>query len=226
MKTKILLVEDEQNLLRLLSELLENKRYEVLKAHNGEKGIDLFLSESPNLCVLDVMLPNLSGFDLLKKIRKLNIHTPIIMLTARKLKSDIIYGLKHGADDYVTKPFVFEELELRINNLLKRNSLNHQTKLYHIGKYQFDYNNQTLTFFGLTKFIQLTNMESKILYFLLINKDLVAERGILLEMIWGNERFYNSRRLDVHISKLRKYLNLDESIKILSIRNKGYKLIF
>ncbi len=223
MKIKLLLVEDESTLAELLTEFLEVENYEVYSASDGEEGFRMFEKHNPDVCIFDVMMPKLSGFGLLKKIRATNQKTPILMLTAKALKADVIEGLKSGADDYLTKPFNFQELNLRLHNILKRRGTIIEKQAYHIGKYQFNYNTQTLRLNTTSE--TLTTMEADLLHLLCSYKNQVVERNDILKQLWNNEDFYNFRSLDVFISRLRKYLCQDSSIKIVSVRSKGYKLI-
>ena len=221
MKAKLLLVEDEKTLSELLTEFLETEGYDVHCAYDGEEGYKLFNSINPDICIFDIMMPVLSGFSLLEKVRRQS-DTPVLLLTARALKDDIINGLKLGADDYVTKPFNFQELNLRLKNLLKRGITIDSKAAYSIGKYNFNHNTQLLEFESEKQL--LTTMEANMLNLLYLNKNKTLERKEILQAIWNSDDFFNHRSTDVFISKLRKYLSKDPSIKILSIRGKGYKL--
>lgn len=224
MKTKLLLVEDEQTLSELLTEFLETEGYNVHCAYDGEEGYKIYKEVRPDICVFDVMMPVLSGFSLLEKIRRTNSETPVLLLTARALKDDVINGLKLGADDYLTKPFNFQELNLRLNNLLKRRVVNEENQsIYNIGLYNFNHNSQVLEFESNKQI--LTTMEANMLKLLYVNKNKTLERKEILNALWESENFFNNRSIDVFISKLRKYLSKDASIKILSIRGKGYRLV-
>jgi len=223
MKTKLLLVEDEKTLSELLTEFLETEGYNVHCAYDGEEGFELFKKIKPDICVFDVMMPVLSGFSLLEKVRNTNSETPVLLLTARALKEDVINGLKLGADDYVTKPFNFQELNLRLKNLLKRGVISEDNTSFSIGKYNFNHNSQILEF-GSNEQI-LTTMEANMLNLLYLNKNKTLERKEILNILWDSEDFYNHRSIDVFVSRLRKYLSEDTSIKILSVRGKGYKLV-
>jgi len=227
MKTKLLLVEDEQTLSELLTEFLESEGYIVYCAEDGEQGYNLFKSTSPDICIFDVMMPVLSGFlsgfSLLEKVRKINVEIPVVLLTARALKEDVINGLKLGADDYITKPFNFQELNLRLKNLLKRVVVNQNSTSYSIGNYNFDHNSQILEFQSEKQI--LTTMEANMLNLLYLNKNKTLERKEILNALWESDNFFSNRSVDVFVSKLRKYLSKDDSIKILSIRGKGYRLV-
>ena len=223
MKTKLLLVEDEKTLSELLTEFLETEGYSVHCAYDGEEGFKLFNSIKPDICIFDIMMPILSGFSLLEKVRSVNSEIPVLLLTARGLKADIINGLKLGADDYVTKPFNFQELNLRLKNILKRGNTVEDHSTYKIGKYNFNHNTQLLEFESSKQI--LTTMEANMLNLFFLNKNKTLERKEILQAIWNSDDFFNHRSTDVFVSKLRKYLSKDPSIKILSIRGKGYKLI-
>ncbi len=223
MKYKLLLVEDERTLSELLTEFLEAEGYEVLKAFNGEEGLNLFKDSNPDICIFDIMIPKLSGFSLLEKVRSIAPEVPILILTAKLLKEDVIKGLKLGADDYVTKPFNFQELNLRLQNILKRKQTTENLESYTIGNYKFNYNSQILELND--KQQRLTSMEANMLHLLYEHKNKVIERKEILQNLWGNDDFFNFRSIDVFISKLRKYLSKDNTIKIISVRGKGYKLI-
>nr|WP_321245441.1 response regulator transcription factor [uncultured Psychroserpens sp.] len=223
MKTKLLLVEDEKTLSELLTEFLETEGYSVHCAYDGEEGFKLFNSIKPDICIFDIMMPILSGFSLLEKVRSVNSEIPVLLLTARGLKADIINGLKLGADDYVTKPFNFQELNLRLKNILKRGNTLGDKSTYKIGKYNFNHNTQLLEFESSKQI--LTTMEANMLNLFFLNKNKTLERKEILQAIWNSDDFFNHRSTDVFVSKLRKYLSKDPSIKILSIRGKGYKLI-
>ncbi|MBG6131456.1 DNA-binding response OmpR family regulator [Aquimarina sp. EL_43] len=223
MKIKLLMVEDEQTLSELLTEFLQAEGYTVYCASDGEEGLHLFNNISPDICIFDVMMPRLSGFSLLEKIRAIDVKTPILMLTAKALKEDIINGLNLGADDYLVKPFNFQELSLRIKNILKRTVHQNNQNIYNLGKYKFNHNSQVLEFKSKKQVI--TTMEANILNLLCAHKNETVERKYILQNLWNNDDFYNFRSIDVFVSKLRTYLREDDTIKIISVRGKGYKLI-
>jgi len=187
MKTKLLLVEDEQTLSELLTEFLETEGYDVYCAYDGAEGLKLFNKIKPDVCIFDVMMPVLSGFSLLEKVKKIKPETPVLLLTARALKVDVIDGLKLGADDYVTKPFNFQELNLRLKNLSKRRVVVEDETVYSIGKYSFDHNAQVLEFESHKQV--LTTMEANILKMLCLNRNKTLERKEILQTIWDNENF-------------------------------------
>lgn len=221
MKVKLLLVEDEEILAELLIESLQANNYEVYWAKNGEEGFVFYNNYEPDVCIIDVMLPIYSGFALLEKIRNIDKEVAIIMLTSKSHKKDVIKGLELGANDYLTKPFSFRELELRLKNISKQAVI--EQGPYMIGDYLFNFEELSLSYFE--KKTQLTNMEANILKHLYINKGKVLGRKFIIKELWGNDDFFNFRSIDVHISKLRKHLSKDTTIKIISIRGEGYKLI-
>lgn len=226
-KPRILLVEDDSNLGELLNEYLIAKGYDSTLKKNGQQGFDEFLKNRYDLCIFDVMMPVKDGFTLAKEIRRINTEIPIIFLTAKNLKQDTIEGLKIGADDYVTKPFSMEELVLRIQAILRRTRAEKTEKekqtVYDIGKFTFDYNKQTLVIGSESQ--KLTSKENDLLRLLAININDVLDRNIALIKIWGDDSYFNSRSMDVYITKLRKYLKGDEQVEIVNIHGKGFKLM-
>jgi len=224
-KVKLLLVEDDPNLGTLLQDYLEAKSYDATLAVNGKEGLDLFKKNNYEIILLDVMMPVMDGYTLAKEIRKHNTEVPIIFLTAKSMKEDVIEGFTIGADDYLTKPFSMDELVFRIEAILKRtmpDKKNEQT-LYQIGRYNFDYSKQILT--DGKKEQKLTTKESDLLKLLCDNKNSVLERNFALRTIWIEDNYFNARSMDVYITKLRKYLKEEPGIEILNIHGKGFKLI-
>jgi two-component system OmpR family response regulator len=223
---KILLAEDDSNLGKLLKNYLTAKNYETSLFINGNFALDAISKESFDLCILDIMMPEMDGLTLAKEIRLTNEEMPIIFLTAKNQKEDIIEGFKSGADDYVTKPFSMEELLYRIEAILRRTiqpAINKQSELYNIGSYTFDPLNQLLTI--KEEKIKLTTKESELLDLLYQKGNEMLERNYALKTIWIDDNYFNARSMDVYISRLRKYLSKDLSVKILNIHGKGYKLI-
>jgi len=224
---KLLLAEDDKNLGIILSEYLSNKEYKVSLCRDGEEALATFRKESFDFCVLDVMMPKLDGFSLAKEIRQFNAQVPILFLTAKALREDRIEGFKIGGDDYLTKPFSMEELLYRIEAILKRAkpSLKQQNtaKECTIGKFVFEANKQKLLFNGEEQ--KLTSKESQLLEILVQHKNKTVDRSHALKAIWGDDSYYNSRSMDVYVTKLRKYLKRDTEIEILNIHGKGFKLI-
>lgn len=222
---KILLAEDDKNLGEILKEFLLLKGYLVDLCDNGEKALIQFGKLEYDLCLLDVMMPQKDGFTLAKELKKINKHIPVIFLTAKSLKEDIVSGFKLGADDYITKPFNTEELLLRIKAVLNRtNNLNYiqSSTHYRIGKYTFDYNSRKLKFNKETKV--LTYKESELLKMLCEHSNDILKRESALKSIWKSDTYFNARSMDVYITKLRSYLKNDKSIQIENIHGIGFKL--
>ncbi len=226
-KIKILLAEDDTNLGLIIQEYLISKQYDVDVAENGELAFQKFLKNTYDICVFDVMMPLKDGFTLAKEIREINSEIPIIFLTAKSLKEDVLGGFHVGADDYVTKPFSMEEFLLRIQAVLKRTS--HQTNPaqrtnYDLGKFHFDSIKQLLIHKdGLQK--KLTTKESQLLKLLCEHENQTLERNIALKSIWEEDSYFNARSMDVYITKLRKLLKEESSIQIINVHGKGFKLI-
>ena len=225
-KPKILLAEDEESLGMIIQESLSTRGFDVTLHKDGEEARKAFLQEVPDLMVLDVMMPKLDGFSFVQEVRKQNQFVPIIFLTAKSRTEDVVEGFGYGANDYLKKPFSMEELIVRIKALLNRNEAVKKTKgPVPIGAYMFDRSAQTLSHAKLTEPHQLTHRESELLSALIGNKNQLTDRKMILESLWGNDDFFNARSMDVFISKLRKKLALDESIQILNVHGKGFKMI-
>lgn len=226
-KVKILLAEDDSNLGTLLSEYLDAKGYSVKWARNGKEGYDLFCKQEYDLCLLDVMMPLKDGFTLAKEIRLSDKQVPIIFLTAKSMKEDTIEGFNAGADDYITKPFSMEELMLRIQAILRRSMktqvVENDKVEFSIGKYTFNTEKQTLKWDESE--IKLTTKEVQLLRLLVLNKNQVVDRAFTLKTIWHDDNYFNSRSMDVYITKLRKYLKNDPKVEIVNVHGKGFKLL-
>ena len=224
---KILYVEDDPNLGFVTKDNLELAGYEIVHFQDGKEAWKSFSKEKYDLCLLDVMLPEMDGFSLAERIRKQNNQVPIIFLTAKSLQEDKIAGLKIGGDDYVTKPFSIEELALRIKVFLKRKDVqNNKSSLgenFKIGSYLFDY--QELTLKNSTKTEQLTNREADVLNFLCERPQQVIKREDILKAIWGRDDYFLGRSLDVFITRLRKMLSEDASVKIENVHGVGFRFI-
>jgi len=223
---KILLAEDDNNLGLLLRNYLIAKKYEATLCINGREALESFQKNVFNICIIDIMLPEMDGLTLAKEIRKINDNIPIIFLTARNQKEDIIEGFRTGADDYITKPFSMEELLYRIEAILRRVTepvVHKKEEHYSIGEYSFDTLKQLLSFKDQT--IKLTTKESELLELLCSHKNEILERNYALKAIWIDDNYFNARSMDVYITKLRKYLKKDSSVKILNVHGKGYKLL-
>lgn len=224
-KTKILLCEDDENLGMLLKEYLQAKNYDVTLMPDGETGYHSFLDEKFDMCILDVMMPKKDGFTLAQDIRKLNSIVPIVFLTAKSLKEDVLEGFKIGADDYITKPLSMEELLFRIEAILRRVSGKHisNESEFRLGSLVFDSQKQTIT--SADRTIKLTTKECELLLLLVQNANNILERQFALKSIWLEDNYFNARSMDVYITKLRKILRADSDIEIINIHGKGYKLV-
>lgn len=224
MKTKILLVEDDSTLGYILKEYLEMKDFSVTWTKNGVEGLAALTQSTFDLCILDVMMPEMDGFTMAQEARNLGHSLPLLFLTAKSLKVDVLKGFSLGADDYIIKPVEEEELVARINAILKRSTTTSQQEdsLFSIGDYQFDSSNQKLSYQGEDKY--LTERESQVLKLLCINKGNLLSRQYVLQAIWGKSDYFNRRSMDVFISKLRKYLSKDERIQIMNVHGSGFIL--
>jgi DNA-binding response OmpR family regulator len=223
---KVLLAEDDSNLGILLRNYLNVKQFETTLAVDGKEALDLFRREEFDICILDIMMPEIDGITLAREIRKAKPDIPVIFLTAKNLKEDVIEGFRSGADDYITKPFSMEELIYRIEAIMRRVTDPSEVKKldhYDIGEYSFDSLKQLLTFRNQT--MKLTTKESELLELLCRHRNEVMERNYALKAIWIDDNYFNARSMDVYITKLRKYLKKDPSVKILNVHGKGYKLL-
>ena len=224
-KQRILLCEDEESLGMLLREYLQAKGYDAELYLDGEAGYRAFMKGHYDMCLLDVMMPKMDGITLAKEIRLVNQEIPIIFLTAKNLKDDILDGFKAGADDYLTKPFSMDELVYRMEAILRRVKGKSQKtpSVYQLGKYTFDVPRQLLNFGE--ESIKLTTKESELLALLCAHSNQVLERELALKTIWIDDNYFNARSMDVYITKLRKHLKSEPRIEINNVHGKGYKLI-
>lgn len=223
---KLLLAEDDANLGVLLRNYLAVKNYDTDLFVNGSLALEAFSKGTYNLCILDIMMPEMDGLTLAKEIRLTNPEIPVIFLTAKNQKEDIIDGFRTGADDYITKPFSMEELLYRIEAILRRtssSSVSHKEDHYSIGHYTFDPLKQTLLLDD--QVIKLTTKESELLELLCRHGNEILERNYALKTIWIDDNYFNARSMDVYITRLRKYLRKDTSVRILNVHGRGYKLI-
>jgi len=223
MVIKILLVEDDASLGYIIADQLRSDRYSVTLCIDGAEGFKRFNEEEFHLCILDVMMPIKDGFSLAKDIRSINTQVPILFLTAKSNDEDKITGFKAGGDDYLTKPFNVEELQLRVSALLRRINIQEEvSSVVKIGDYSFD----TLNFELKHKLFEktLTKKEAKILTILCKFMNQVTAREIILTAVWGQDDYFVGRSLDVFITKLRKYLVEDDKISISNIHGIGFKL--
>ncbi len=222
-KIRILLAEDDTNLGSLLREYLMAKGYEVDLLKDGEKGLQAFKRSHFDICILDVMMPVKDGFTMAKEIRIMDQDVPIIFLTAKSMKSDILEGFNLGADDYMTKPFSMEELLMRIEAILRRTSKSSSQEIFQLGPLSFDSNKQILTKDG--EKVRLTTKESELLRLLCQHGNQILERNHALKAIWKDDNYFNARSMDVYITKLRKHLQDVPGIQIINVHGKGYKLL-
>jgi len=221
-KYKILYAEDDETLAFLTKDNLE-QYYDVTHCDDGEIALNAFKKDAFDICILDIMMPKMDGFELAENIRKTNSEVPIIFLSAKTLKEDRIKGLRLGADDYLVKPFSIEELLLKIEIFLKRTNKNVTVdkSLYTVGKYQFDSKNYLV--FTDSEKISLTQRESDLLKLFLNNKNVVLKREEILKSLWGDDDYFMGRSLDVFISRLRKILSNEEGIAIENLHGIGFK---
>lgn len=223
-KIKVLLVEDEPALAMIIKDTLEGKEFDISLASNGKEGLARYASIRPDVIVADVMMPEMDGFTMVKLIRRIDEHIPVLFLSARSATNDVVEGFETGGNDYLKKPFAMAELIVRIKALLhKANLRKPEITVFQIGRYRFDSVTQLLTYCGEEQL--LSNRESEILKRLCENKDRVLPMKPILLELWGDDSFFNTRSLHVFITKLRHKLSKDESIRILNVRGIGYKLI-
>jgi DNA-binding response OmpR family regulator len=229
MKTfKVLFIEDEAALAEIVKESLEAKGFEVIHTTTLSKATLSYHQSAPDIIVADVMLPDGNGFDWVASLRKTDTHTPVIFLTSRSQTDDVVKGFEQGGNDYLKKPFSIAELIVRMRALLKKEYLPevtaNETRSWEIGKYIFHYPAGELLTPG--KKIRLTSREADLLHILLLHRNTSVSRNELLQKLWGNTDYFSGRSLDVFISKLRKYLGQDASVKIINVRSIGYKLVY
>ncbi len=225
MKIKILLVEDNISLGFIISDQLKSDGYDVTLCSDGAEGFTRFNNEKFHLCIFDVMMPKKDGFTLARDVRKVNTEIPILFLTAKSADEDKVEGFKAGGDDYLTKPFNVEELQLRVAALLRRVNIHAETAekdTYEIGSYNFDTINYQLNHTNFEK--TLTKKESQILKILCKFINQVVAREVVLNAVWGQDDYFVGRSLDVFITKLRKYLKEDKRIQITNVHGIGFKL--
>ena len=231
---KILLVEDEATLAIIIRDTLNSQGFQVITAENGERGLQLFFHERPDVVVADVMMPNMDGFEMVRRIRNKDVSTPVLFLTALSETEDVVRGFEAGANDYLRKPFGMLELIVRIKALVGRAFIPHDIPhddsptQYVIGDYQLDTMKEHLVYAADnadTEIIPLSHRESEILRLLCSSKgEVVDNRDILLEL-WGDDSYFNTRSLHVFITKLRHKLSRDSQVRIINVRGIGYKLI-
>lgn len=223
---KILLVEDETNFGAVMKNYLEISDFEVTLCINGKEGLKAFTSHPFDLCILDVMMPEMDGFTLAREIKHKDSDMPIIFLTAKTLKEDIIQGYRLGADDYITKPFDSELLIYKIKAILSRNNGNsssYSKSVFTIGKFSFDSNLRILSIDNVEQ--KLSPKEAELLKLLAENLNQILPRETALKSIWGDDNFYTTRSMDVYVTKLRKYLKADPDLSIENIHGSGFRLL-
>ena len=225
-KPKILLCEDDTNLGMVLKNYLELNDYDVILERDGRLGLAAFQREKFDICLLDVMMPNMDGFTLAEEVRDINPDVPLFFLSAKTMKDDIIQGYKLGADDYITKPFDSEVLLLKIKAILKRNEELHREEVnaeFDLGRYHFNPRLRELSIDS--KMNTLSPKENELLKMMCEYKNDLLPREIALKKIWGSDTYFNGRSMDVYIAKLRKYLKEDSTIEIVNIHGNGFRLV-
>ena len=223
-KKRVFLVEDDQNFGAVMKSYLEINSYFVNWIQDGNNALNEYKKDDYDLCILDVMLPNIDGFSIASSIRKLDSKTPIVFLTAKSMKSDIIKGFNLGADDYITKPFDSDVLLLKIKAILRRENriAENIDKIINIGNYTFDYKQRIIKLKNNS--FKLSPKESELLFLLCENKNKVLNRDEALIKIWKDNNYFTTRSMDVFITKLRKYLKEDSNIEISNIHGSGFIL--
>jgi two-component system, OmpR family, response regulator len=226
-KLKVLLVEDDTNFGKVLKNYLELSDFEVELARDGKLGLAAFQASKYDICLLDVMMPNMDGFALAEEIRNIDLDVPLFFLTAKNMKEDLLTGYKLGADDYILKPFDSEVLLMKIKAVLKRNHDFHEKNPevfeFKIGK--FDYNNKLRELTENGNVQQLSPKEGRLLQMLIEYKNDLLPRDIALKKIWGSDTYFNGRSMDVYIAKLRKFLKGDANLEIVNIHGNGFRLV-
>lgn len=225
-KYKILLCEDDTNLGMVLKNYLELNDYDVILERDGRLGLAAFQREKFDICLLDVMMPNMDGFTLAEEIRDVDPDMPLFFLSAKTMKEDIIAGYKLGADDYITKPFDSDVLLLKIKAILKRNEEENRLSEnieFDLGSYHFNPKLRELSHNGIMQ--TLSPKENELLKMLAEHKNDLLAREQALKKIWGSDTYFNGRSMDVYIAKLRKYLKEDSNIEIVNIHGNGFRLV-
>lgn len=230
----VLLVEDEETLALIIKDTLETQGFSITTARNGEEGLRMFFANTPDVLVADVMMPKMDGFEMVRRIRRNNNHTPVLFLTARTETHDVVKGFELGANDYLRKPFGMQELIVRIKALAGRCYISQtappreQPTQFIIGSYQLDTVKEQLVYShdgSSPQVISLSHRESEILKRLAIHRGEVVNSRDILIALWGNDSYFNTRSLHVFITKLRHKLSRDDNIRIINVRGIGYKLI-
>ncbi|PLX18927.1 MAG: DNA-binding response regulator [Salinivirgaceae bacterium] len=225
MKKKVLYIEDEPFLGKIVHETLEKEGFDTTLVADGAKVMQVFNEFVPDICIIDIMLPNVDGYTLGEMIRKRYPSMPIVFLTAKTETADVIKGFESGGTDYIRKPFSIEELIARIDNQLKLIQPNQSKKpattaVVHIGQYKYHRHQYELE--GPSLEVRLSQREHEVLSILIDNQNKAIERKDILQTIWGDDSYFNSRNLDVYIRKLREHFSNDSSIEIITLKGKGY----
>ncbi|MFT5581736.1 MAG: two-component system OmpR family response regulator [Psychromonas sp.] len=222
---KILLAEDDINLGELLSNYLKNKGYEVDLKRNGKMAFTQFNQSQYDFCIFDVMMPEMDGFTLAKEIREIDKQIPILFLTAKSMKEDKLEGFAIGADDYLTKPFSMEELIARIEAIMRRTKTSEleEDEMLMVGKIKYEPTYRLLHLSEGER--KLTTKENQLLHLLVKNKNEILDRQATLRAIWGDDNYFNGRSMDVYIAKIRKLIKEDDSVEIMNVHGKGFKLV-
>ena len=224
----ILLVEDDPNFGTILKDRLSHNDYNVVLARNGIEGLEKFKKGEFDICLLDIMMPYKDGFTLSKQIRSVDQNVPILFLTAKTLKEDVLKGFKVGADDYLTKPFDTDILLAKIKAISKRqiSKDSYITDIYEykIGKYHFNTKLRELSFENENP-VKLSPKGNKLLHFLVIKRNDILPRNVALNKIWGDDNYFTARSMDVYIVQIRKFLNKDPNIQIANIHGEGFRLV-
>jgi DNA-binding response OmpR family regulator len=222
-QAKVLLLEDELQLAKIVTESLQTRGFTVTHVVNGVLGIEVIRKNAFDVCIVDVMMPFMDGFTFVEQVRKTDKQIPVLFLTAKSQTDDVVKGYETGGNDYLRKPFSLEELILRLNELLRRKSAGQTPASTDIGQYTFDMNKQELWLSGRLSG-KLSHRENELLTLLIQNKNQVLDRKAVLLKLWGDDNFFNTRTMDVFITRLRKHLQQDPSVEIINIRGVGYKL--
>lgn len=224
---QLLFVEDDPYLGTIVNDLLGLEGYQVQFFREAETAWEYFSQKGADICIFDVMLPGMDGFDLARKIRVLDKNVPILFLTAKSQKEDVIKGFQTGADDYLKKPFAMEELVLRIGALLRRSGgvipEENEGSLFSFGKYLYDRQSAVIQYDG--QRYTLTHRESEMLHIFCKNLNQLVERELILKKVWGDDSYFNARSMDVFLAKLRKHFRDDPKVSLVNIRGKGFKLL-
>lgn len=224
-KVRILYVEDEPFLGRIVKESLESRGYDVHMVPDGKDAVPVFRQQQPHICVLDIMLPNKDGFAIASEIRSLDPKVPIIFVTAKTQTEDVVKGFETGGNDYLRKPFSMEELIVRVNNLLRLSPRGAASAPGQVSIGKFEFHPQRYELRSGDAVRKLSHREAMLLTVLVESRNAVVQRKDILLRVWGDDSFFNSRNLDVYITKLRDYLREDPAVEIVTIKGIGYRFV-